>query len=143
LALWPTWLRVPGTSISAVMAEGQFIAIIDDDPAVLKALKRLLCARSYQAETYDSAETFLASLPDSLPACLIVDLQMPVMTGLELQKHLRRSGIEIPVIIITAHDEAGTRERCRSAGAVTLLLKPLQESVLLAAIDDATTRPRC
>jgi FixJ family two-component response regulator len=125
------------------MAHGQFIAIIDDDPAVLKALKRLLCARSYQAETYDSAETFLASLPDSLPACLIVDLQMPIMTGLELQKHLRRSGIEIPVIIITAHDEAGTRERCRSAGAVTLLSKPLQESVLLAAIDDATTRLGC
>lgn len=125
------------------MARGQFIAIIDDDPAVLKALKRLLCARSYQAETYESAKTFLASLPNSLPECLIVDLQMPDMTGLELQKHLLRSGIQIPVIIITAHDEAGTRERCKSAGAVTLLSKPLQESVLLAAIDDATNRPGC
>jgi FixJ family two-component response regulator len=125
------------------MARGQFIAIIDDDPAVLKALKRLLSARSYQAETYESAEAFLASLPKSLPECLIVDLQMPDMTGLELQKHLLRSGIQIPVIIITAHDEAGARERCKSAGAVTLLSKPLQESVLLAAIDDATTRPRC
>jgi FixJ family two-component response regulator len=116
---------------------GQTIAIVDDDPAVLKALKRLLNARSYQAETYESARQFLASLTGGLPQCLIVDLQMPEMTGLELQKHLIQSGIEIPTIVITAHDEAGARERCKSAGAVAFLLKPLHDITLIAAIDDA------
>ena len=116
---------------------GQTIAIVDDDPAVLKALKRLLSARSYHAETYESARQFLASLPGGLPQCLIVDLQMPEMTGLELQKHLAQSGIEIPTIVITAHDEAGARERCKSAGAVAFLLKPLHDITLIAAIDDA------
>ena len=116
---------------------GRFIAIVDDDPAVLRALKRLLHARSYRAETYDSASGFLASLRDWFPKCLIVDHQMPEMTGLELQRHLTRNGIEIPTIIITAYDEMGMRERCRSAGAVAFLPKPLQESALLAAIDDA------
>jgi FixJ family two-component response regulator len=115
----------------------QTIAIVDDDAAVLKALKRLLNARSYHAETYQSARQFLASLPDGLPQCLIVDLQMPDMTGLELQKHLTQSGIAIPTIVITAHDEAGTRERCKLAGAVAFLLKPLHDTALIAAIDDA------
>ncbi len=71
------------------------------------------------------------------PTCLIVDLQMPDMTGLELQLHLTRHGIQIPTIIITAHNEAGARERCESAGASAFLSKPLQDTALLAAIDDA------
>lgn len=121
----------------------RFIAIVDDDPAVLRALKRLLCARAYRAETYESAGRFLASLRDLLPECLIVDQQMPEMTGLDLQKHLARSGIRIPTIIVTAHDEAGIRERCRSAGAVVFLSKPLEESALLAAIDEATAQRSC
>ena len=120
----------------------RFIAIVDDDPAVLRALKRLLCARAYRAETYESAGRFLASLRELLPECLIVDQQMPEMTGLDLQKHLARSGIQIPTIIVTAYDEVGIRERCRSAGAVAFLSKPLQESALLAAIDEATARRR-
>jgi FixJ family two-component response regulator len=116
---------------------GQLIAIVDDDPAVLRALKRLLSARSYRAETYESGRQFLASLPHGLPECLIVDLQMPDMTGLELQKHLIQSGFDIPTIIVTAHDEAGARERCTSAGAVAFLLKPLHDTALIAAIDAA------
>jgi len=125
-------------SISRRMTHvGQFIAIVDDDPAVLRALKRLLSARSYCAETYESAGQFLASLRDRLPECLIVDQQMPEMTGLELQRRLTQSGIEIPTIVITAYDESGMRERCKSAGAIALLAKPLQENALLAAIADA------
>jgi FixJ family two-component response regulator len=123
--------------ICSMAHAGQTIAIVDDDPAVLRALKRLLHARSYRAETYESARQFLASLPEGLPECLIVDLQMPEMTGLELQKHLAQSGIAIPTIVITAHDETGARERCRSAGAIAFLLKPLHDTALIAAIDDA------
>jgi FixJ family two-component response regulator len=114
-----------------------WIAIVDDDPAVLKALARLLRARALEARTYASAREFLKVLHEDLPECLIVDLQMPDMTGLELQRHLSRSGLRIPTIVITAHNEAGARERCESAGAVAFLAKPLQDTSLLAAIRTA------
>jgi FixJ family two-component response regulator len=113
-----------------------WIAVVDDDPFVLKALKRLLRARDFQARTYESAREFLAALPDGLPECLIVDLQMPQMSGLELLQHLTRTSIRIPTIIITAHAESGIRERCKAAGAVGFLTKPLQDTSLFAALED-------
>ena len=113
-----------------------WIAIVDDDPSVLKGLARLLRTRAFEVRTYTSARDFLAALPDGLPECLIVDLQMPEMTGLELQRHLTRDKIQIPTIVITAHDEAGARERCESAGAAAFLSKPLQDKALLDAIGD-------
>ena len=120
------------------MAEApRWIAIVDDDPAVLKALRRLLRARALDARTYGSAQEFLAALPDGLPGCLIVDLQMPGMSGVDLQQHLARKGIRIPTIVITAHGDAGVRERCEAAGAIAFLLKPLQDTALFAAIDRA------
>jgi FixJ family two-component response regulator len=114
-----------------------WIAIVDDDPAVLKGLARLLRGRAFNAKTYGSAEEFLAALPDGRPDCLILDLQMPNMTGLELQHHLARSGVEIPTIIITAHGDLEARKRCETAGAVAYLLKPVQDTSLFAAIDTA------
>jgi FixJ family two-component response regulator len=117
-----------------------WIAIVDDDPSVLKALARLLRTRAVEARTYMSAQDFLASLPDGLPECLIVDLQMPDMSGLELQRHLNREGIQIPTIVITAHREGDMRELCEAAGAETFLSKPLQDTILLAAIEDVRTR---
>jgi FixJ family two-component response regulator len=113
------------------------VAIIDDDPAVLKALARLLRTRAFTAMTFQSGQQFLASLPKPLPDCLILDLQMPGMSGLEIQQDLARRGIRIPTIIITAHDEAGIRERCRSAGAIAYLAKPVPEAALFAAIEAA------
>jgi FixJ family two-component response regulator len=115
-----------------------WIAIVDDDPSVLKALARLLGTRSLNVRTYRSGQQFLVSLADGLPDCLIIDLQMPEMTGLELQQDLARKGIRVPIVIITAHDEAGMRERCRAAGAIAFLSKPLQDTSLFAAIDAAS-----
>jgi FixJ family two-component response regulator len=121
-----------------------WIAIVDDDPSVLKALARLLKVRAMQVKTYESAQEFLASLregaPDEFPECLIVDLQMPEMSGLELQHHLNRAGIRIPTIVITADREAEMREQCEAAGAEAYLLKPLQDTSLLAAIEDARAK---
>ena len=114
------------------------MAIVDDDTSVRKALSLLLNAFSIEADTYGSAAEFLQSLPAGIPECLIVDLQMPEMTGLELQHHLVRGGFNIPTIVITAHDEFGARERCQSAGAKAYLLKPIQENTLIAAIKAAT-----
>ena len=116
------------------------IAIVDDDPSVLKALARLLATRSFATRTYLSAPLFIASLPEGMPDCLIADLQMPEMTGLELHQNLTRQGIRIPTIIITAHDEAGMRERCKYAGAIAYLSKPIQDTSLFAAIETAGKR---
>jgi FixJ family two-component response regulator len=116
------------------------VAVVDDDAAVRKALKRLLETSSYQVQTFEAACELISALSHVIPACIIVDLQMPNMSALELQHHLARSGIEIPTIVMTAHDEPGTRERCIAAGAVAYLLKPLRKAVLIAAIETAIGR---
>jgi FixJ family two-component response regulator len=121
-------------NIPAMAKNPRSIAIVDDDPSVLKALARLLGTRSFATRTYLSAPQFLAALPEALPDCLIADLQMPEMTGLELQLTLARRGVQFPTIIITAHDEAGMRERCKSAGAIAYLVKPVSDTVLFGAI---------
>ena len=112
------------------------IAILDDDASVRKALVRLFETSRYKVKTYASAEEFLVALDQNIPECMVVDLQMPGMTGLELLFHLRRCEINIPTIIITAFDKSATRETCISAGASAYLLKPIRKNVLMAAIDD-------
>jgi FixJ family two-component response regulator len=112
-----------------------WIAVVDDDPAVLKALSRLLRSHAFHARTYGSGQDFLAALPGGLPECLIVDLQMPEMNGLELQQHLLRNGIKIPTILITAHGEAALREH--EGRFFASLRKPLQQEDLFAAINSA------
>jgi FixJ family two-component response regulator len=114
------------------------VAVVDDDASVRRALMRVLQASSYTVETFESASAFLGSLNQHIPHCLIVDLQMPSMDGLELRISLTRAGIVIPTIIISAHDEPGIRERCSTAGAAAYLLKPIQKNKLIAAIKAAT-----
>jgi FixJ family two-component response regulator len=114
------------------------VAIVDDDPSVLKALSRLLGTWSLVARTFQSGAQFLASLMDSRPDCVILDLQMPGMTGLEVQRHLAREGIQIPTIIITAHGDAEMLAQCEAAGAVTCLPKPICSSLLFSAVKAAT-----
>jgi FixJ family two-component response regulator len=118
------------------MAEASpWIAIVDDDPAVLKALSRLLRTHSFRARTFASGQELLGALPAGLPECLIVDLQMPEMNGLELQRHLVSNGITIPMILISAHDDIALSEH--EPGIVASLRKPLQEQVLFEAIGKA------
>ena len=117
-----------------------WVAIVDDDSSVLKALARLLRTRGFRAKTFLSAQAFLGAPPGDLPECLIVDLQMPGMSGLELFQRLTLEGIEIPTIIISAHDDADVRQRYEAAGVVAYLLKPLQDTALFAAIARARTR---
>lgn len=113
------------------------IAIVDDDPLVLKAFKRLLSTRSLDARTYDSSLHFLASLDNERPDCLILDVHMPHMTGLELRMNMMRRGIRIPTIFISAHSDPGTRARCEAAGAVAFLAKPISDDALFSAIEAA------
>jgi FixJ family two-component response regulator len=113
------------------------IAVVDDDPSVRKALARLLRASDLDADAYGSAEHFLESLRTSAPDCLVLDLQMPGMNGLALQRELVRSGIRVPVVVTTGHDEPGMEARCAAAGAGAYLRKPLDDKTLLAAIENA------
>jgi FixJ family two-component response regulator len=118
------------------------VAIVDDDEAVRKALARLLSAHLLEIYTYASAGEFLASLSQRKPECLLLDFHMPDVNGLELQHHMLRNGITIPTIVITAHNEPGLRERCEAAGAVGFLLKPLNDSILMGAINTAAAECR-
>jgi FixJ family two-component response regulator len=111
------------------------IAVVDDDPAVLKALSRLLRSRSFRARTYESGLEFLAALQMDVPECLIVDLQMPEMNGVELHQQLVRNRINIPTILITAHGDAVSHSD--DGGFVARLRKPLQEEILFDAIERA------
>ena len=111
------------------------VAIVDDDAGVRTALSRLLDASGIATRSYASARDFLDSLASESPDCLIVDLQMPEMSGLELQQQLSRSGVSIPTIVITAHDDAEFRRRCLAAGAVAYLTKPIDVAALLTSID--------
>lgn len=116
------------------------IAIVEDDESLRRATARLLTAYSFQVCTYASAKEFLASLELSQPACLILDLQMNEMTGLDLLHYLGGTDFRIPTIIVTAHDEAGTRHRCELAGAFGFLVKPPSLDALLEAIEAALSR---
>jgi FixJ family two-component response regulator len=117
------------------------VAIVDDDESVRKALARLLSAHSFKTHTYGSAQEFLTSLRVNTPECLVLDLHMPDISGLDLQHHLARTGIRIPTVVITAHNEIGLRERCKAAGAAEFLVKPLNASILIGAIQVAVSRP--
>ena len=122
-----------GWSVSA----RHHIAIIDDDEAVRTALRRLLRCARHKAEAYGSGREFLDDLDQHTPDCLVLDMQMPEMSGLQVQQHLSAIGAGVPVVMITGHDEAGAQEACLAAGASSYLRKPLDRSVLLEAIERA------
>ena len=117
------------------------VALVDDDVSVRKALGRLLSASNFKIDTYSTARNFIKSLKLIVPQCVVADLQMPDLTGLDLQRHLARAKVKIPIIIITAYNEPGLRERCQSAGVSDLLLKPLDSVNLINAINFAVGLP--
>jgi FixJ family two-component response regulator len=114
---------------------------VDDDESVRRAMARLLEALSFQVHTYSSGREFLDSLKIGVPACLIVDLQMKDMTGLELMHHLAGTELRIPTIVVTADDEPGMRHRCTLAGAVAFLVKPVITDTLLETMNAAMRAP--
>src|SRR5262247_168998 len=114
------------------------VAIVDDELAVRTALARLLEASSFETVTYGSAREFIDSMRRGLPECLIVDVHMPEFSGLDLQRYLNRIDKKIPIIVITAFDDAGIRERSAASGAKAFLTKPLHGPTLIDAIINAT-----
>jgi FixJ family two-component response regulator len=113
------------------------VAVVDDEESVRKALRRLFAASNVDCTVFASGREFLDSLKDKVPACVVLDLHMPGLTGLDVQKELARSKSKVPAIIVTGHDEAGKRAECLAEGAADYLRKPLEATILLAAIDRA------
>jgi FixJ family two-component response regulator len=112
----------------------QCIYIVDDDASVRKALARLFKASGLPVETFGSAVEFLESHKEGPSCCLVLDVRMPGMTGLDLQKKLTARGSNLPVIFITAHDDENARKQAMENGAAAWLMKPVNEDELLAAV---------
>jgi FixJ family two-component response regulator len=110
------------------------IAVIDDDASVRRALQRLLQSAGFTVETFATAREFLETDYWAQTACLVLDVHLPEMSGYQLQEYLAASGVPIPIVFITAYDDASTRERVNRAGAVGYLRKPFDQETLIEAI---------
>jgi FixJ family two-component response regulator len=119
------------------MSEIPLIAVVDDDAAIREAIQSLLRSVGLRVAVFASAEDFLHSGELQATACLIVDVRMPRMSGIELQRQLAAAHDPMPIIFITAHGEAETRARALRAGAVAFLDKPFSDAVLLRAVQAA------
>jgi FixJ family two-component response regulator len=119
------------------MGVAPLVAVVDDDAGVRKALARLLRANGYQVETYGSAEQFLGRPPGALPDCLLLDINLERMSGLDLYERLRELQGQPPVVFITGRDQGIVEEVHRRAPGRSCLLKPFDDSVLLDAIGRA------
>ena len=122
------------------MPEPSLISIVDDDKSFRDSLRRLLKSHGYTVATFSSATDFLASTLLPVTACLVADIHMPVMTGIELYRHLTATGNAIHTILITAYPEEGARQRMVSQGVDCYLHKPLEETVLMDCLRSAFGR---
>jgi len=125
-----------------VTNESPVIYIVDDDPSMRKFLRRLVSLSGLQSETFTSAEEFLHSVHPDTPGCLLLDVMMPGLSGLDLQRELSRAGLHMPIIIITGHGDIPMSVQAMKAGAVSFLTKPLQNQELLDAIQEAANLAR-
>jgi FixJ family two-component response regulator len=116
---------------------GPLISIIDDDGSLRRALVRLVKSLGYDARGFDSAEAFAESGAMSSSACVITDIQMPGMSGIELKQLLLRRRCPVPVIMITARHEAGLEEKAHAAGAACYLRKPFAATALIQCLERA------
>src|SRR5712672_3001321 len=122
------------------MAEDLVVSIVDDDVSVRRSTRRLLLSSGLRAEAFASAEEFLGSEWAEQTACLILDLRMPGMNGLELQRRLAQNRNPVPVIFLSAHASEEDERSALGAGAVQFLRKPTSKAALLNAIRDALNR---
>lgn len=117
------------------------VSVIDDDLSVRRAVARLITSAGLEAEVFASAQEYLDAKHEQGVACLVLDVQLGGMSGIELAEHLERGGAAPPMIFITAHDDDATRERARRCGAKGYLRKPFDGMRLLEMISDIISRP--
>ena len=122
------------TETGALSMPNPLVVVVEDDPASQKTLARVLRAGGYEAALYASAEELLSSPRQSCPIGLLLDVHLSGMSGLDLQRRLRNEGSTIPVIIITAFDDARSREQAERVGCVAYLRKPCEAETILALL---------
>src|SRR6266576_866973 len=118
------------------------VYLVDDDPDILTALSRLLSSAGYEAITFTSAKAFMESYRPDAPGCLVVDISMPGITGLELQQWLVQSNSPLPIIFLTGRGDIPASVRAMKQGAVDFLTKPVNDTDLLKGIPEASGRER-
>lgn len=117
------------------------IAVVDDEPAIVRALARLLRFANFDVATFTSGATFLASLESNTPACVVLDVHMPGMGGLDVQAQLAAdTAHRVPVVMVTAQDSPSTQQRAMEGGAAAYLRKPMEAAALLDAIRTAIAK---
>lgn len=132
--------RIRGPAVSS--ARPSTIFIIDDDASIRGSIQGLLKSVGLQSESFASAQEFLSSGAAVRPGCLVLDVRLPRLNGLEFQRKLGEAGIEIPIIFITAHGDIPMSVKAIKSGAVEFLTKPFRDQDLLDAIDQALERDR-
>lgn len=119
------------------MAHPPVVAVIDDDVAVCKAVRRLLVASGLDTTIFHSGQCFLDWLPDNRPDCVVLDYHMPGLTGLDVLRKLHQARSNLPVIVVTGRSEVGSEALCQAAGASAYLSKPIDDVVLLRTVGHA------
>ena len=116
------------------------IAVVDDDASVCRSIQRLLRAAEMEAETFGSGKDFfdrMETVASFRPDCVVLDVHMPVMGGLEVQKRIAAFAVRVPVIFITAHDEEKLRDQALKSGAIAFLHKPFDDHLFIRTVEEA------
>ena len=119
---------------------GPVVYVVDDDPDVLKAIERLLLSVDLAVQTFQSPQLFLQSLDSARTGCLVVDLAMPRLSGLELQEELQRRASLLPIVFLTGRGNIATSVRAMKRGAVDFLTKPVEDATLVGVVRDALVK---
>jgi two-component system response regulator FixJ len=122
--------------------ETRLVHIVDDDEAIRRSVSFALKTSGFQVRTYESGREILKSAPALEAGCILLDIRMPGMDGLEVQEELKGKGVTLPVIIMTGHGDVTLAVRAMKAGAIDFIEKPFEKAVLLAAIDHGLSRIR-
>ncbi len=132
----PGALSIPSTD------EQPVVFVVDDDPSMRATLTDVMRSVGLQVQTFSSAREFMDSKPPDAPGCLVLDVRLPGQSGLEFQRTLAESGMELPVVFITGHGDVSMSVRAMKAGAVDFLIKPFRDQDLLDAVHAAIARDR-
>ena len=124
------------------MTRAPVVLVVDDDPSVRSSLKFLLSSVGLQVESFDSAETFLQRTPPDAPSCLVLDVRLRGLRGLDFQRELAARNIRIPIVFVTGHGDIPMSVRAMKAGAIEFLTKPYRDQDLLDAVRIALERDR-
>jgi len=116
------------------------VSIVDDDESVRRSVRNLLLSVGFRVAVFESTESFLQSAQRASTGCLVLDMRMPGMGGLDLLAHLKQAGVRVAAVILTAHGDDDARERARQAGAVAFLDKPFRSAALIEAVESALLR---